>query len=423
MPLAIQVRGLEKRYRLGVIGAKTLRDDVQRWWALKRGRPDPLAKVTRGSAPRTSGVVLALDGIDMDVEQGSVVGIIGRNGAGKSTLLKILSRITAPTAGEVRLRGRVASLLEVGTGFHPELTGRENIYLNGSILGMRRREIDQRLDQIIDFSEISEYVDTPVKRYSSGMRVRLAFSVAAHLDPEILLVDEVLAVGDASFQRKCLGKMDHVAKGGRTVVFVSHVMPMITNLCPEAILLEDGKVRVRGPSDDVVDAYIAAALEDQVSHVDVSGEGTEAFRIERIQLLDAKGDPIVAVGSGEALRVRIDYSSNLPRLSNVVVSLNFRDIRGAPLFACFSRHSRAQYLNLPPNGTLECRVSSVPLLPGDYTVGYFCKANEELLLGDLELFRLQVVDRDFFGTGKLPRRQMGPFLIRHAWHVEDRTAS
>jgi len=258
MSAVIRVEHLSKQYRLGMIGGGTLREDLARWWALRTGKPDPLTKVgDDGHKPRIGERFWALRDVSFEVKQGEVLGIIGRNGAGKSTLLKILSRITAPTEGIVKIKGRVGSLLEVGTGFHPELTGRENIYLNGAILGMSRREVTKKLDEIIAFSECEQFIDTPVKRYSSGMYVRLAFAVAAHLDPEILIVDEVLAVGDAAFQKKCLGKMGDVAHAGRTVLFVSHNMVALRSLCPFAIRLDEGRLVGLGPAADVVSEYLA----------------------------------------------------------------------------------------------------------------------------------------------------------------------
>jgi lipopolysaccharide transport system ATP-binding protein len=261
--VVIQVDKLSKQYRLGTIGGKRLVDDANRWWAHLRGKEDPLSKV--GSArPQVSGfkshpsndTIYALRDVSFEVKQGEVLGIIGRNGAGKSTLLKILSRVTAPTSGEVRVKGRIASLLEVGTGFHPELTGCENIFLNGAILGMTKAEIRSKLDEIVAFSEVEQFIDTPVKRYSSGMTVRLAFAVAAHLEPEILIVDEVLAVGDAAFQQKCIGKMQDVATHGRTVLFVSHNMGAIQSLCTRALVLRKGSLFMQGPPPDAVTAYL-----------------------------------------------------------------------------------------------------------------------------------------------------------------------
>jgi lipopolysaccharide transport system ATP-binding protein len=265
MPTSIKVENLSKIYRLGQIGTGTIGQDVQRWFTTKiLGKEDPFLKIGQSNDRTTKGdsdVVYSLQDINFEIEQGDAVGIIGRNGAGKSTLLKILSRVTAPTTGRVQVKGRVASLLEVGTGFHPELTGRENIYLNGAILGMRKKEIIRKLDEIIDFSGVERYIDTPVKRYSSGMYVRLAFAVAAHLESEILIVDEVLAVGDAEFQKKCLGKMGDVKdKDGRTVLFVSHNMASIRELCSNAILLKNGMVDNIGTTNDIVRYYLSAPI-------------------------------------------------------------------------------------------------------------------------------------------------------------------
>lgn len=252
----ISVENVSKSYRLGVIGTGTFFGDLNRWWAKKLGRPDPYAKIGENDHGNRQGeTILALRDINFTVPQGEALGIIGRNGAGKSTLLKIFSQVTAPTSGVVRVKGRIASLLEVGTGFHPELTGRENLYLNGAILGMSRAEVNRKFDEIVDFSGVEKFIDTPVKRYSSGMYVRLAFSVAAHLEPDILVVDEVLAVGDIEFQNKCLGRMGEVTKGGRTVIFVSHNMGAISRFCSRVILLQKGQVFMDGPTQDVIDAY------------------------------------------------------------------------------------------------------------------------------------------------------------------------
>lgn len=264
MTTVISVENLSKYYRLGTIGNRTLYEDLNRWWARMRGKPDPALKIGETDYGNREGeYIWALRDVSFQVQQGEVLGIIGRNGAGKSTLLKILSRVTAPTSGNVKVRGRIASLLEVGTGFHPELTGRENVYLNGAILGMSRTEIDRKLDEIIDFSGVEKFIDTPVKRYSSGMYVRLAFAVAAHLEPEILVVDEVLAVGDAEFQKKCLGKMGNVAQEGRTVLFVSHNMGAIQQLTKRCVLLRDGKLRQIGTPKDVVGNYLSENSNDE----------------------------------------------------------------------------------------------------------------------------------------------------------------
>ena len=252
---SIRIRDLRKTYRLGEIGGKTLQDEMKRWWAKKHGREDPLAII--GGTQRIEGdTIIALDGVDLDVKEGEALGIIGKNGAGKSTLLKLLCQITAPTEGELAYRGRIASMLEVGIGFHGEMTGRENVYFNGAVLGMTKAEIDKKLPEIIDFSEIGEFIDTPVKRYSSGMFVKLAFSVAAHLDSEILIMDEVLAVGDLEFQKKCLKKMREAARvEGRTVLYVSHNMETIRRLCNRCIVIDGGRIIFDGDVDQAISVY------------------------------------------------------------------------------------------------------------------------------------------------------------------------
>lgn len=263
--IAIKVENLSKAYQLGQIGTGTISRDLERWYARIRGKEDPFLRIGETndrSIKGESDVVWSLKDINFEIEQGDAVGIIGRNGAGKSTLLKILSKVTAPTTGRISGKGRIASLLEVGTGFHPELSGRENIFLNGAILGMRKKEIQRKFDEIVDFAGIERYIDTPVKRYSSGMYVRLAFAVAAHLESEILIVDEVLAVGDAEFQKKCLGKMGEVSKGeGRTVLFVSHDMNSVGQLCRNGLHLKDGKVCNNGPINDIIRSYLSNKIE------------------------------------------------------------------------------------------------------------------------------------------------------------------
>ena len=295
----IRVENLSKEYRYGIIGHGTLYKDLQSWWARFRGKEDPNSKVSLHSGPaRTGERFWALKDVSFNVKEGEVLGIIGRNGAGKSTLLKILSRVTTPTEGQVKIRGRISSLLEVGTGFHPELTGRENIYLNGMIHGMTKAEIRNKFDEIVDFSGIEKFIDTPVKRYSSGMEVRLGFAVASQLEPEILIVDEVLAVGDAEFRRKCLDKMQDVSQGGRTVLFVSHNMNAIRELCQRGILLEGGKIVHRGPTDEIVDKYLASASSDQTVNEDISPKmhlhHNPDLEIYRIEMLDTDGRVINA---------------------------------------------------------------------------------------------------------------------------------
>ena len=284
--IAVVVDNISKYYDLGVIGTGTISRDINRWWARVRGNPDPYAiigEADNGDSSRES--IWALRDVSFKVEKGEALGIIGQNGAGKSTLLKILSQITAPTSGEVRIKGRIGSLLEVGTGFHPELTGRENVFLNGAILGMSRTEVKRKFDEIVDFSGIEKFIDTPVKRYSSGMYVRLAFAVAAHLEPEILIVDEVLAVGDAAFQKKCLGKMGEVAGGGRTVLFVSHNMIAVQTLCKKCILLENGKLVQAGDASKITQLYLEdnenlGIIKTQSNNLIWKGVGRKEFNID-----------------------------------------------------------------------------------------------------------------------------------------------
>lgn len=286
----IRIDNLKKQYRLGTIGGGTLSADLQTWWAKKRGKEDPNSKI--GSKIQT-GNFWALDGIDLEIKQGEAVGIIGANGAGKSTLLKILSRVTAPTEGTVYVKGRISSMLEVGTGFHPELTGRENIYLNGAILGMSKSEVDAKMDSIIEFSECGQFIDTPVKRYSSGMYVKLAFSVAANLDSEILVMDEVLAVGDMKFQQKCLGKMSDASHGeGKTVLYVSHNMATIKQLCSRCIVLSHGQVIFDGDVDRAIEIYMGEENKNLLSFYDLSQcvrseyQPGEKIHLESIEFID-----------------------------------------------------------------------------------------------------------------------------------------
>jgi len=309
VPKAIKVEELSKAYQLGDFGTGTISRDLERLWAKARGKEDPFLKIGETNDRTTKGesnVVWSLKDLNFDIEQGEAVGIIGRNGAGKSTLLKILSRITAPTTGSVKIKGRVASLLEVGTGFHPELTGRENIYLNGAILGMRKKEISRKFDEIVDFAGVDRYIDTPVKRYSSGMYVRLAFAVAAHLESEILIVDEVLAVGDAEFQKKCLGKMGEVSKGeGRTVLFVSHNMAAIKTLCSKGIILANGNLVFIGRQLEAVNYY--QANNNINSYFEFADDihqapGNDNIRILKFRI-DSPGGEAISISTGLSFEI------------------------------------------------------------------------------------------------------------------------
>ena len=316
--IAIKIEHVSKEYRLGTIGGGTLRGDLQSWWARKRGREDPNSKL--GSSGYTGEKFLALDDVSFEVRKGEAVGIIGHNGAGKSTLLKLLSRVTAPTSGTISYNGRIASMLEVGTGFHPELTGRENVYMNGAILGMTKAEIDKKFDQIVAFAEMEKFIDTPVKRYSSGMYVKLAFSVAAHLDSEILVMDEVLAVGDMKFQQKCLGRMGDAAnREGRTVLYVSHNMNTIRQLCDRCIVLDHGRVVFDGDVEQAIGLYMRSTREARLVNdcADLPrnpslADGT--VRIRTVSLMGTK-EPVYARGEKVAVQVAYTAARDIPRMA------------------------------------------------------------------------------------------------------------
>ena len=333
--IAIKVEGLSKQYRLGEIGTGTISHDLNRWWARLRGKEDPFATVGEANdrtAKGSSNYVWSLKDIDFEVKQGEVLGIIGRNGAGKSTLLKVLSKITAPTTGRVKIRGRIASLLEVGTGFHPELTGRENVFLNGAILGMSKLEISRKFDEIVDFSGVERYIDTPVKRYSSGMYVRLAFAVAAFLEPEILIVDEVLAVGDAEFQKKCIGRMKDVSvNDGRTVLFVSHNMAAVKQMCTKGLVLRHGQTVFHGTEVEAVNYYqnsadISSQLEHQGDLDDAPGNAN--IRLLKFEVKPLQGD-VIAISSG--IRFEVVFFNNRNDI-NLDVTFELRNADEVPVF-------------------------------------------------------------------------------------------
>jgi len=325
--VVIRAEHVSKQYRLGVINHGTLYRDLQSWWARWRGMPDPNAEVVDRLGHRQSQARIvgdrfyALDDITFDVNRGDIVGVVGRNGAGKSTLLKVISRITAPTSGRIGLKGRVASLLEVGTGFHPELTGRENVFLNGAILGMTRREVSRKFEQIVEFAEIGEFIDTPVKRYSSGMYVRLAFSVAAHLDPEILLVDEVLAVGDINFQKKCLGRMQEIGKDGRTILFVSHNISAVKQMCNKGLLIHDGRSIRVGPTSEIISQYVDHFNDSHAAEFTRDSEPDPvSVAILRLAICKTKNVPASQVELTEDFLIEIDYLLGIP-LSGLSVGI------------------------------------------------------------------------------------------------------
>ncbi len=414
----IQVENLSKRYRLGVFGYGSLQQDLASRWARFRGKPDPNAKI--GEQKKTTKKEFwALKDVSFEVQQGEVLGVIGANGAGKSTLLKILSRITAPTSGRALLRGRVASMLEVGTGFHPELTGRENVFLNGAILGMTRREIESKFDEIVDFSGIEQFIDTPVKRYSSGMYVRLAFAVAAHLEPEILLVDEVLAVGDAEFQKKCLGKMGDVAKQGRTVLFVSHNMAVINKLCQRSVHLEKGVAIQIGPTSSVIENYFSEnGGRCEVSYSKIESLGDVKARLRAARIVDCRGKSSSEINISDPFSVEFEYDI-LVRNVEVVPNLHFFNSEG---ICCFVTMSAGK--NVPVRTDTPGRYKSTCKIPGNlfndgmFSVGVALSSfliRSEVHFYARDLLKFKVVDQfdetptraKFFG--KLPG-VVRPFL-------------
>ncbi len=359
MSVSIVAENITKQYRLGALRHETMLREV-------------IVGMFRRRRRRAENTILALDNLSFSVDEGEVVGIIGRNGADKSTLLKVLSKITYPTSGRLHVNGRVASLIEVGTGFHDELTGRENVYLNGSILGMRKREINERFDQIVDFAGVEQFIDTPIKRYSSGMRLRLGFAVAAHMDPDVLFVDEVLAVGDVEFQKKCLNAMDNLRTGGRTVLFVSHNMAAIENLCPRTIWIDAGKLHQDGPSTEVIAAYLATFSEAQRAGYDlehVRGRtGNGAARFTRVDFHDEDGNPTAVFRSGEPLRARFHYRAK-ERIRDPHFAMAIYSDMGTRILTVSTWHAGYHIPSIDPGeGTIDLVIDDLFLQPNRYYV-------------------------------------------------------
>jgi lipopolysaccharide transport system ATP-binding protein len=429
--IAISVENLSKAYRIGL--KEEIPDSLMVaavGWAkaplrnLRRLRRLNTFNLPSESAAQVEedDVIWALKDVSFEVRHGEVVGIIGRNGAGKSTLLKVLSRITEPTSGRAIIRGRVSSLLEVGTGFHSELSGRENVYMNGTILGMTKREIDRKFDEIVDFSGVEKFLDTPVKRYSSGMLVRLAFAVAAHLEPEILIVDEVLAVGDMEFQNKCLGKMQNVAESGRTVLFVSHNMIAMNALCGRAILMAAGQMCDDGDAGKVIDLYLSDAgnATEEVLSARTDRIGSGRFRFTNICF--STDEPSMASGhwvSGRTGTVTLDYTSpEQTEIENVNLAVTFRKIDGSPLFVCESQCVDAKFAALPPAGQITCDIPNMPLAPGYYQVSIWATVSGGVADRVLNAGVFTVNEGDFFGTGRTTNpAKHGPFRVNHNWRV------
>jgi lipopolysaccharide transport system ATP-binding protein len=427
---AIKVENLSKRYRIGLeeelpdtlVGAVTqaIKRPLRNWRQLRR--LTNFEKASERSNVQTlqrsnhleDDVLWALKDVSFEVKRGEVVGIIGRNGAGKSTLLKILARITHPTRGRAVINGRVGSLLEVGTGFHPDLTGRENIYLNGTILGMTKDEVDRKFDEIVDFSGVEKFIDTPVKRYSSGMRVRLAFSVAAHLDPEILLVDEVLAVGDAAFQKKCLGKMGDVASEGRTVLFVSHNMSTVQVLCTRAVLLEEGRIAAKGQTFDVVEKYQKSDAQKGEATFGRTEEEHKIASYSSARLLDDQGQVMDSFQMGDDIVVELVFEATTT-LQNPGFGIVVTSAIGQPLLRLISRETYGQMPPTRRGGIVRLRVEKLNLLPGTYfmTLGLSDGGCQIDLIKDAIQFEIK--PHAVYPTGKLPSRASGIIYTLCDW--------
>ena len=411
----LKVENMSKLYRLGEVGTGTISHDLNRWWAKIRGKEDPFARVgqTNDRTKKSeSDYVWALKDINFEVKEGDVLGIIGRNGAGKSTLLKIISQITSPTVGNIKSKGRIAALLEVGTGMNPELTARENIYLNGAILGMRKFEIDRKFDEIVDFSGCALYVDTPLKRFSSGMRVRLGFAVAAFLEPEILIVDEVLAVGDAEFQKKAIGKMQDVSKSdGRTVLFVSHNMAAVKSLCSRGIVLENGQVAFHGDVDGSLDYYFKSNQTTQdlslVDRKDRTGSGL--IKVTGIDLFDIKGNLINQIISGEYLKIRLIFNENINKVDvkKLFVGIGLNDQQENRVVSFFSDEMGSNFEKFKDSNFIDLEIPKFNLRGGIYDLIFQINLGttraEDLIDTMEKAIEVQVLPGDFWNSGKINR--------------------
>jgi lipopolysaccharide transport system ATP-binding protein len=419
--IAVRVENLSKMYRIGIEEgrADTLVGSLGNLFKTPVRNLRRLARLSRFKEEEGQDILWALRDISFEVQRGEVLGVIGRNGAGKSTLLKLLSRITYPSKGRIEILGRVSSLLEVGTGFHPELTGRENVYLNGTILGMTRKEIDRKFDEIVDFSGVEKFLDTPVKRYSSGMRVRLAFSVAAHLEPEILLIDEVLAVGDVEFQKKCLGKMENIATGGRTILFVSHQMAAVQNLCTRAVLLGDGRLLANGPTSEIISLYMAESGKKSVQSLqtrqDRSGSGDIRFNFVRLK--NEAGELVSAFRSGDDCILELGMNAkNHQAIKNLVISVGLNDSIGQRITHLSNETTNQPFSNITePETVIQIRIRHLPLKPGRYVFTVFGQINGQIADWVKDAGYFEVEAGDFFSTGRLPPETQGSFYLDHTF--------
>ena len=429
---AIEFENVSKQYRLGLVSTRTVSHDLNRWWAMNvRGKEDPYLKIGEANDRSTKGsseYVWALKDINFSIEQGDVVGIIGKNGAGKSTLLKLLSRVTVPTTGEIRANGRIASLLEVGTGFHPEMTGRENIFLNGAIMGMTKAEVSRKLDEIVDFSGCERYIDTPVKRYSSGMKVRLGFAVAAHLEPEILVVDEVLAVGDAEFQKKAIGKMQDVASGkGRTVLFVSHNMAAVRRLCKSSIVLQNGMVHFMGTANEAIDEYLTAYADKYedlpLADIPRTDATSGLMRFTGYNYTNFNNEPITP-HCGKPLRIRLK-AEVIEDLENVVISIDICNSFGEPMMNFATHYTMNSFSLSKGEHWFNLDIPKLPLTRGTYRLGLWCatkRFDSKNGCADYinNIVKLNVEEDDFFSNGKRPALHLTGKIVLcdHKWEIE-----
>jgi len=423
---AIRVVDLSKRYRIGVRrrhNYRTLRETLAEItsapWRKLRGDRNRKNEIE----PKPPNTIWALRDISFTVNRGDVLGLIGRNGAGKSTLLKVLSRITEPTSGYAEIQGRIGSLLEVGTGFHPELTGRENIYLSGALLGMRRAEIMRRFDEIVAFAEVDTFIDTPVKRYSSGMYLRLAFAVAAHLETEILLVDEVLAVGDVSFRRKCLGKMQEVGEGGRTVIFVSHDMTAISRLAQNSVFLDQGQIQFIGETEEAIRRYISQPTGEDLdlrTRLDRKGDG--AVRFDHLRIFNDHGEETNCISSGSPVRFAVEFHTGLKniRIEDLMLEIRIGDLMGHPITTFSTRFVRpAGDGYIADRCLLHCEVPSLPLAEDTYILDLWVGYRGALADYVTRVRELTVLTSDYFGSGYAPlKRKHGASLFPHHWTFE-----
>lgn len=417
METVIKVENISKLYQLGDIGTGSFGNDIRKWWANVRGKENPFAVVAEANdrtSKGTSDYVWALKDISFEVNKGEVLGIIGKNGAGKSTLLKILSKTTLPSHGEIKMKGRIASLLEVGTGFHPDLTGRENVFLNGAILGMTKREIKSKFDEIVDFSGVERYIDTPVKRYSSGMYVRLAFAVAAHLEPEILIVDEVLAVGDYEFQKKCLGKMKDVSGLGRTVLFVSHNAAALKTLCTKALFLQNGTVKAMGPTEEILNKYYTRQNEISLSKIwkDDNAPGNESIRICSACIIPENNKTMLDINT--SFRIEVEFNLNVQEATFFYIGYHFNTLQDECAFIAPSQVKETtsgtyKYTCNVPGKLLNNKVYNLIL--------YFVKNGQDVLYLAEDLLTFEIFDITR-GEGVYLGEYAGNVRPQLSWDIE-----